>query len=137
MLASLFKRLLDRNAARPEEPAPQAAGENWLGEALRLRQRGGHREIAALCRSVLARRPDDTDALNFLASALLAQGESRDGVACLRRVAELAPDSAEAWANLAAVLAATGDANGAIDKDRKSTRLNSSHIQKSRMPSSA
>ena len=123
MLARLFKRLLDRSAARPAEPAPQAAGENWLGEALRLRQHGSHREIAALCRSVLAHRPDDTDALNFLASALLAQGESRDGVACLRRVAELAPDSAEAWANLAAVLAATGDANGAIDNYRHAVHL--------------
>ena len=30
----------------------------------------------------------------------------------------------------------TGD-QGYLDRDRKSTRLNSSHIQKSRMPSSA
>ena len=36
-----------------------------------------------------------------------------------------------------ALLAADGLANNAIAKDRKSTRLNASHIQKSRMPSSA
>ena len=29
------------------------------------------------------------------------------------------------------------DLDGMMDQDRKSTRLNSSHIQKSRMPSSA
>ena len=31
----------------------------------------------------------------------------------------------------------TADTDGGVRRDRKSTRLNSSHIQKSRMPSSA
>jgi predicted O-linked N-acetylglucosamine transferase (SPINDLY family) len=129
MLASLLKRLLHRGAARAPEPAPQArdgvpyAGNNWLNEALQLRQLGRHREIIAICRSVLTRQPDNTDALNLLASALLAQGESREGIACLRRVAELVPDSAETFANLAAALAATGDAPGAVDNYRHAVSL--------------
>ena len=36
-----------------------------------------------------------------------------------------------------AILSVVPDPNGLPDVDRKSTRLNSSHIQKSRMPSSA
>jgi protein O-GlcNAc transferase len=129
MLGSLLKRLLQRSATRPAAPAPQAshgareAGDNWPGEALRLRQLGRQREIVALCRSVLARQPDNADALNFLAAALLAQGESREGIACLRRVTELAPESAEARVTLAAVLAATGNTNGAIENYRRAVRL--------------
>ena len=67
MLGNLLKHLLRRNAARAPEPAAlQAparvqAGDNWLGEALRLRQAGRNREIAALCRSVLAHQPHDVD----------------------------------------------------------------------------
>lgn len=129
MLANLLKHLLRRHAARAPEPAAMQAparaqaGNDWLSEALRLRQDGRNREIATLCRAVLARQPDDIEALKFLAAALLAQGESREGIAWLRRVIELAPDSAENFASLAAVLAATGDANGAIENYRHAVRL--------------
>ena len=117
MLGDLFRHLLRRPAAR--EPA----GSNWLSEALRLRQDSRNRELATLSRSVLARQPDDVDALNFLAAALLAQGVSVEGIACLRRVIELAPDAADTYANLGDVLAATGNADGAIDNYRRAVRL--------------
>lgn len=129
MLASLLRRLLRGGKIRAPESAPHARGgadnstAGWLTEALRLREQERHRELVALCRSVLAREPDNTDALNFMAAARLAQGDSREGVACLRRVTELAPDSAQTWASLAAVLAATGDVAGAIDGYGRATRL--------------
>jgi len=126
MLGNLLKRLLHRGPAQSAPPLRDAARETdgkWLDEALRLRQLGRRQEIVALCRSVLARQPDNTDALSFLAAALLAQGESREGIACLRRVAELVPDSAETRVTLATVLAATGNANGAIENYRRAVRL--------------
>jgi predicted O-linked N-acetylglucosamine transferase (SPINDLY family) len=135
MLASLLKRLLRRGTARASEPAPRAnpgtqeAGDSWPSEALRLRQQGRHQETIAMCRSVLARQPDNSDALSFLAAALLAQGESREGIACLRRLTELAPDAAETFANLATVLAATGDPNGAIENYRHALRLRTDFVQ--------
>ena len=48
-------------------------------------------------------------------------------------------DPEELLSNVKACLEAAGkvDAIGIANQDRKSTRLNSSHIQKSRMPSSA
>ena len=126
MLGNLLKHLLRRNAPEPAAllaPAGVHASANWLSEALELRQHGRNREIATMCRAVLARQPHNIDALNFLAAALLAQGELREGIECLRRVIELAPDSAETHANLATVLAASGDANGAIDNYRHAVRL--------------
>ena len=119
MLGKLLKHLLRHNAPEPVAllaPTDTHASANWLSEALELRQHGRNREVATLCRAVLAREPHNVDALNFLAATLLAQSEMREGIDCLRRVIELAPDSAETHANLATVLATTGDANGAIDK---------------------
>ena len=65
----------------------------------------------------------------------------------LSAVVELAPDFAEGWNRRAYVFYTEGDYERALGdlrrvlaldpRDRKSTRLNSSHIQKSRMPSSA
>ncbi len=117
MLGNLFRHLLRRPAAR--EPT----GSNWLSEALRLQQGARNRELVTLSRSVLARQPNDVDALNFLAAALLAQGVSVEGIACLRRVIELSPNVADTYVTLADVLAATGDAEGAIDNYRHAVRL--------------
>ena len=129
MLGNLLKHLLRRAAVRAPEPAAMhapahaQAGENWLSEVMRLRQDGRNREIATRCRSVLASQPDDIEALNFLAAALLAQGESHEGIAWLRRIIQLAPDAADTHANLAYVLAATGDPQGAIENYRHAVRL--------------
>ena len=115
MLATLLKRLLQTAIGGAPEPERAAGpdGSQWRTEALHLHERGRHRETEALCRRVLEREPDDVDALNFLAAALLSLGEGRAGTAYLRRAAELTR-SATAWARLGAVLAATGDADGAI-----------------------
>ncbi len=57
---------------------------------------------------VVAVRPYDIEALNLLASALLAQGKSGEGVEVLAKVAELQPKSSEARARLGAGFLAAG-----------------------------
>lgn len=121
MLGSVIKRLLGRGAR--SKPALRAPSGGWLAQAVQLQQRGQHRDVAAMCRSVLEREPHNIEALQLLAAARCAQGASREGVAHLRRVTELAPDSAEPHAHLAAVLTAIGDVNGAIDSYRRALRL--------------
>ncbi len=124
MLARLLKRLLHRESAgRPvhgQAESPSHAG--WQQRALQLRAASRHREVEALCRQQLQQQPDDVDAMNFLAAALLAQGQAQAGIECLRRAITSAP-SAEAYRNLAAILAARGDADGAIENYRVAVRL--------------
>ena len=57
---------------------------------------------------------------------------TQDEVLASIRVYREGRHGSQRWANLAAFSEATD-----LFRDRKSTRLNSSHIQKSRMPSSA
>src|SRR5258706_2957829 len=125
MLGNLLKHLLRRDAPHPAAariPAIHASAD-WLSAALELRQQGRNRDIATMCRAVLKSQPHNIDALNFLAAALLAQGELDEGKDCLRQVIGLAPESAETHANLAAALAASGDIDGAIDHYRRAVRL--------------
>ena len=77
---------------------------------------------------------------------LLVDPDAADALFVQDVLAEMsAGDFWHGWATFETIHAATWDeavsvlANDAIDVilDRKSTRLNSSHIQKSRMPSSA
>lgn len=68
----------------------------------------GYSKAEKLLRPVVAARPDDIEALNLLASALLAQGESVEAIELLARIAELQPDSTEAGVKLGAGFLAAG-----------------------------
>ena len=73
-------------------------------------------------------------------SPLLDELLDLDATARARRLAALAADDPELGEELRRCLAADGEAqeDGFLEApDRKSTRLNSSHSQQSRMPSSA
>lgn len=120
MLGNLITRWLGRRAA---PRGPEETGTPWIAEAFRLQRLGRHREVAELSRSVLAREPDNVDALQALAAAHFALGDSAAGIDCLRRVAEVAPESPEIQANLSAALARTEDLTGAIDGYRRAVAL--------------
>ena len=69
-----------------------------------------------------------------------ARGELRSDVHSIEPIPEADKDSTgpqQMWIWSGANIAPINWALGALGIDRKSTRLNSSHIQKSRMPSSA
>jgi cellulose synthase operon protein C len=63
-----------------------------------------YRKAEKLLLPVVAARPDDTEAINLLASAMQAQGKDAEGVELLAKVAALQPDSIEAKARLGATL---------------------------------
>jgi hypothetical protein len=77
MLVSILKRLFRHApaaaaaAAAPPSGAPVEGG-SWLEEALRLQRLQRYGEAADISRSVLTRDPDNADALQVLAAALLA-----------------------------------------------------------------
>ena len=85
-----------------------------------------------LLRSHLRAFPTDVVAIRMMAELAARVGRLKDSEALLRRALELTPDFGAARANLATVLYKQNRF-----PDRKSTRLNSSHLDLSRMPSSA
>ena len=93
----------------------------------------------ALLADSLARDPDNSDLLYSRAMRDYAQGDVDAMIATLRDIIAREPDNAAALNALGYTLATDSDrydeAFGLID--RKSTRLNSSHMSESRMPSSA
>jgi len=128
MLGNILRRLLRRDAHRSSGTRLANAGDSgktgpWLEEGLRLQQAARHKELAALCESVLRRAPGSVEALQLLAVALCALGRSREGLVHLRRVTELTPEAPQAHANLATLLAAVGDSEGAIASFREAARL--------------
>ncbi len=78
-----------------------------LAAKLELGQHG-YIKAEKLLLPVVAAHPDDTDALNLLASAVLGQGKGADGVELLAEAATLQPDSIEARARLGAALLGAG-----------------------------
>jgi len=64
-----------------------------LQQALRLHQGGRVDEAAVLYRQVLARSPDNPDALHLLGLVLRRQGDAAQAVELIARAVELRPDS--------------------------------------------
>ena len=89
-------------------------GRSWLERATAAQQASRYAEAAALCQSRLDEAPNDPDALQALAAALLAQGHAGEGLQALRKASALAPRDAQLLTTLARVCAATGDLDGAI-----------------------
>ena len=83
-------------------------------------------EALQAARSAVALNPNHIAANAYAGHILLLTGgDVSEAIACLERAASRSPDDVDVRIDLLNA------------KDRKSTRLNSSHIQKSRMPSSA
>jgi protein O-GlcNAc transferase len=123
MLGGMLRRLLGRARSRAAPPQPPPADPDWLARGFALREAGRNDELADLCARVLARSPDDLDALQLQAAALLARGLSDRGIASLRRAAALAPQELALHLTLARVLAASGDARAAIEVLRHAVTL--------------
>ena len=107
MLGSVLKNLLRKNRA-------DASTADWLVTATSLHRAGRHAEAAAVCHQRLANAPNDGNALQALAAALLAQGRSTEALTCLERVAEHMPGGADLHANIATIRSARREFEAAL-----------------------
>ena len=105
-----------------------------------LRTQGQYGSAATAYRRALSINPEHEDSLYYLATCLYEMGDYEAAQAELRKLIRLDPESGRAYGQLGRLLSSRAPGaptDLAAARDRKSTRLNSSHIQKSRMPSSA
>lgn len=114
MLANIFRLLLRR-----ADPPPA----DWLTQALALRERRQHDKAIALCRGVLAARPRNADAAQFLAAELLAAGRKQEALAAWQHAALLAPDDSNVQFTLGNVAAMLGDFELALTAFQRATAL--------------
>jgi predicted TPR repeat methyltransferase len=99
----------------PDEPTLQKAIEAHKGGRLV--------EAEAAYRSILRRRPDDADALNFLGMLTCQAGNPRAAADLLQRSVTVQPTNPHAWLNLGNVLLMNGDKEEARAAFEKATQL--------------
>lgn len=112
-------------ASRFHSFAPHDPMGRKLLATIRLQQ-GKPGEVQKLVRPILDRNPDDIDALNLMASALMRDGRSDEGLEMLAHISRLQPDSPAAQIKLGAGLMITGQDEAAarhfetaVDLDEK------------------
>jgi SAM-dependent methyltransferase len=92
-------------AALPRAPSPQAAAAApLLVEASRYQQQGNFDKAVTLYKRALAVKPDDAQALNNLAIALLALGRREEAAARFARTLALVPELVEQYRDVCAAL---------------------------------
>ncbi len=112
-----------RNLLKGLFGARQTQDSTWLARAAAFQRDGRFADAAAVCEVRLATHPTDTDALQGLAAAQLAQGRTQVGIALLRRTAALMPADWRLHATLARVHTAVGDIDEAIARYRQALTL--------------
>lgn len=86
-----------------------------FADAVRLREAGQPAEAEQVCRDILARAPDDPDALNLLASLLCHRNAFTDAVPLLAAILTREPHDPKALRTLGRALRATGQPGAALD----------------------
>ncbi|HZN25542.1 MAG TPA: tetratricopeptide repeat protein [Burkholderiales bacterium] len=114
MFTGLLKRFFRRTP--PERDV-------WFEQVMTSQQAGHYAEAVALCESRLAESPDDLDAMQALAAALLAQGRADEGLTCLRKATAARPTDPQLLVTLARVCAAVGHIEEAIENYNRALAL--------------
>jgi predicted O-linked N-acetylglucosamine transferase (SPINDLY family) len=99
-----------------------------LHSAVALWQRGRFDEAAATCRAILARQPENADALNLLAAACAQTHRYTEAVEALARAIELRPKDAVLRSNLGNALRAAGNTERALQCYREAIRLQPDYV---------
>jgi tetratricopeptide (TPR) repeat protein len=102
---------------------------NALQRALALHQQGKLLEAGEIYRDILAKDPDQVDALSLMGVVMQAAGDLETAEALLSRATELAPDYFAPFANLGNVLQAAGRVDAAIDAFRHALELNPKSVE--------
>jgi protein O-GlcNAc transferase len=110
-------------------PPPMASDPLQLAlqQAVQLHQSGRLGEAEPIYRSVLAKLPNQPDALHLLGVLLSQTGRSAEALGVLRRAAAVAPQSPDILSNLAIALAQSGETAPAIESLRSALRLRPDH----------
>lgn len=111
MLQAAQEKQLSPELRQLIEPAPQGAG---VAEGWQLLNRGQHADARATFEELLAKNPDDADALNGLGWCLLIGGEADEAQPYFERALEQQPLAGGAMNGMARVLSAQGDVDGAM-----------------------
>jgi protein O-GlcNAc transferase len=114
MLADLLKQLIGRRSTPAVPGAESSERQQLLSQAEKLYRSGAHRELAAKCKTLLHRFPDDPDIAHFLAASLLAQGDSNSGLGVLQRAARAHPEHLQLHISLARVHVRLGAMDEAV-----------------------
>ena len=97
-MAFKFGGFFKRPGSTPVAPVSRApATVPSLEQARTLRQQGKLADALAICREILAARPDDVEALLLLADVCVTQGDRDQAIAHYSRVIELEADQALAY----------------------------------------
>lgn len=113
---------MKRIGGQQKKTAPGAV-RNPLLEALAFHQQGHLARAEEGYRQILARTPQDTDALQLLGALCLQGGRAGEAVALLREVLRLRPELAQVHSNLAAALRETGALADALAASDAALRL--------------
>ena len=107
-------------------PVPSSATESIadiLGQAALALDSGRPRDAFALCGKVLARQPDNAEALNLAGVAAFQFGDAAEARSLLETAIAFRPGFADALNNLGNVLKATGDLEGAEARYREAAAV--------------
>ncbi len=100
-----------------------------LQRGLKLHQQGHLLEAGEIYRDILAKDPDQVDALSLMGVVMQAAGDLEIAEELLSRATELAPDYFAPFANLGNVLQAAGRVDEAIGAFRRALELNESSVE--------
>ena len=98
------------NSARAQEPEPKAT----TARGIQLYEQGDLQGAAKVLEEVVAKRPDDADALYYLGLAHYRQGWIRAALDRFTRVVELRPSAADARAKLSYALILANESEKAL-----------------------
>jgi predicted TPR repeat methyltransferase len=117
----------------PSSSTPDAEPGMTLERALmigmHLHKTGRLVEAEEVYRAVLAREPNQVEAMHFLGLLLHQAGLEEDGLELLQKVTALAPDYVDAQSNLGNMLRARGRLEEAAEAYRRAIRSNPRHAQ--------
>lgn len=112
----------DRSASAPPPPLDPGTAADPMARGVYYAQNGNDRAAVSAFEEVLASKPDDTDALTYLAGLYLAGGRPEKAEASYKRLALLEPDSSMPLTNLGGLYMNMGRYDEASETLRQALR---------------
>ena len=118
----------DRRSFGNESAAPSPDSAAAMAEAVAHLQGGRRAETVAICERVLAREPDNPDALHMLGGMAMQEGDCQRAVELIGRAAALDPSRAARFLDLAAAQSGLGQEEAAAESFQRVLALQPGHV---------